>query len=95
MLLEHKPADGEDFFAISIAADADEPTWDVRQTFVGSYDQAIAYCVGSLGQMAEAKRLKSGVRIECYQGEEARSYLQEMAQCEAAYQQEQQARDKN
>jgi hypothetical protein len=95
MLLEHKPTDGEDFFAISIVTDSDEPTWDLRQTFAGTYEQAVAYCVGSLGQMAQDKRLKRGAQIEFYQGEGARQYLQEMAQAETDYQQEQQARDKN
>jgi hypothetical protein len=94
-LLEHKPPGGENYFVFSIVSDAAEPTWDMRQTFAGTYEQAAALCVAALGVMAAAGDLKKGAQIEMYQGPAARRYIAEAMVQESRYRRERQGEANN
>jgi hypothetical protein len=94
-LLAHRPPGAEDFFAFAIVTDAPEPTWDRRQTIIGTYEKATELCVSALGRMAENGSLRKGARVELYQGERARKYLCEGAVQEACYQDERRAESNN
>lgn len=95
VFLENKPLGGEDFYAFSIVTDADEPTWDHRQTFVGGYEQAAVLCVAARGSLADSGNLKSGCSIAMYQGQNARGYLEECCRQEGCYRQERKGEGNN
>jgi hypothetical protein len=87
-LLDRKSAGGENFFIFSIVTDAEQPTWEQRQSSLGGYEEAAALCVKALGVMAQNKNLQNGARIELYQGSAARAYLAESAIQESRYKRE-------
>src|SRR6266404_3449967 len=88
-ILRNKPKGGEDFWVFSAATtDPEHPTWDERTTFVGGYKQNAECFVALAHVLAEAGLLKSGLRLEMYQGDGARSFLSNTAREEARYQQE-------
>lgn len=95
MILECKPDGEEDFFALSIMTDSDQPTWEAGQTFVGRYEQAAALCVAALGVMAENGRLKKGASVELYEGQKARDFLAESHVQEGRYQLERRGEGNN
>lgn len=88
MLLEQRPPDGEDFHVFSIVRDADQPIWEKRLSFAGTYEKAAALCVRALGALADSGGLAKGARIELFQGDAARAYLAASLLQEAKYRQE-------
>jgi hypothetical protein len=60
----------------------------MRQTFIGTYEQAAALCVAALGQMAQNGSLQKGARIELFQGPAAGAYFAEAVVQELRYQHE-------
>jgi hypothetical protein len=94
--LKYKPADDETFFIFVIVTDdPDTPTWELRQSFAGPYEQTAELLVTYLGQMADAGRLERGARIELYSGLAALRYLAESAEYEARYQRERRGQANN
>jgi hypothetical protein len=89
MFLKAKAPNDESFFVFSVVSDdPDTPTWDFRQSFAGTYEEAAARCIRYLGLMAQLGRLASDVRVEVYSGAGARAYLEEAARQEIRYQRE-------
>jgi hypothetical protein len=95
LFLKKKPADGEDFFVFSIVTDCDQPTWELRQNFAGTYQQVAELCVSTLAMMVESGHLRAGIRIELFQCSKARSFLAQLAEEESGYQEQQRSRCKN
>ena len=68
--------------------DPDTPTWELRQSFFGPYEQTAALVVSALGQLTEQGLPTSGARIELYSGAKALAYLAESGKQEMRYQRE-------
>ena len=91
-----KPADDETFFIfVVVADDPDTPTWEIRHSFIGAYEQTAALVVGYLGQLADQGRLGGGVRVQLYSAAGARNYLAAAGKEEMRYQRERRGQPNN
>jgi hypothetical protein len=85
-ILRMRPPGGEDFFIFSLVIDDPAtPTWELRTSFVGSYEQSATLCVGELGLLVDSGCIGKDARIELYQGEAARRFIASGAAEEAGY----------
>ncbi len=74
---EPKQPDGEDFFVFSIISDdPNHPTWDQRQTCLGSWECCRRTISILVNAWADSKP-RTQIRIVWYQGDTARSYFAE------------------
>jgi hypothetical protein len=82
---------GEDFFVFSLVFDDPfHPTWELRQTTMGSWNQVIF-----AAKLIAAGSGQSSGKLFWYQGQKARDYLREGLQHESRYQQERKATPNN
>ena len=95
-ILKMKPVDDETFFAFAIVIDdPDTPTWELRSSFFGPYEQTAALVASALGLMTEQGLPASGARVELYSGAKALAYLAESGKEEMRYQRERAGQAKN
>jgi hypothetical protein len=87
LLIKQKPKrDGENFWVFSVIVDdPDLLTYDQRFTMMGTYEQNVSSCSPIL-ELLFNQRLN--VKMEQYQGEDARRFLEKIGSQEVKYQQE-------
>lgn len=88
--LAMKPDTDDDLFVFVIVVDDPEADdWELRRSFIGSYEKAAALCAHYLGQLVADGRLGSGgARIVLYSGAGVLAYLADIAKEESEYQRE-------